>query len=129
MATPQEASSMYPGSRKALIALAAAGVIAVPAVAQARGGSDDPPTTSSASIKCATRCAITASTAIAGTIASGTIAGMGATVTTVRTTASGSGRRHRHAGAAALLPFAGSVGRQVLLRPEGGLCAVGHPEL
>jgi hypothetical protein len=43
MPNPKEESSMYARYRKALIALAAAGVIAVPAVAQARGGSDDPP--------------------------------------------------------------------------------------
>ena len=34
---------MYPRIAKALAALAVTGAIAVPAVAQARGGSDDPP--------------------------------------------------------------------------------------
>ena len=44
MATPREESTTYATYRKALIALSAAGVIAVPPVAQARGGSDDPAT-------------------------------------------------------------------------------------
>jgi Ni/Co efflux regulator RcnB len=40
--SPQEENDMQSRFTKALTALAAVGAIAVPAVAQARGGSDDP---------------------------------------------------------------------------------------